>query len=63
MLRNDPLKWFLLPKPQKIFPRDKFIQALYAAMEEFDITSDNDRAGFLANIDHETGGFNGSLKI
>ena len=35
-------------KPKKDFPRDKFIQALYAAMKEFDITSD-----------HETGGFNG----
>ena len=46
-------------KPKKDFPRDKFIQALYAAMKEFDITSDNDRAGFLANVDHETGGFNG----
>ena len=46
-------------KPKKDFPRDKFIQALYAAMKEFDITSDNDRAGFLANVDHETGEFNG----
>ena len=45
-------------KPKKDFPRDKFIQALYAAMKEFDITSDNDRAGFLANVNHETGGFN-----
>lgn len=45
-------------KPKKDFPRDKFIQALYAAMKEFDITSDNDRAGFLANVDHETDGFN-----
>ena len=45
-------------KPKKDFPRDKFIQALYAAMREFNITSKNDMAAFLANVEHETGGFN-----
>ncbi|QMT31410.1 glycoside hydrolase family 19 protein [Alysiella filiformis] len=43
------------PKPQ--FPKDKFIDELYKAMDEFSIKEKNDRAAFLANVEHETMGF------
>lgn len=45
-------------KPNKpLFPKDKLIAEIYKAMEEFDIKDKNDRAAFLANLDHETGKF------
>lgn len=45
--------WFFTAEEFK----KRFIKALYDAMKAFKIDSKNDRAGFLANVEHETQGF------
>lgn len=45
------------PANDKPFDKELFIKELYLAMKEFGITQPNDMAGFLANVEHETGGF------